>query len=492
MVKATRKCAVLLALLAIGMAVTAMPSYAETQNVKIGGDYTLRGFWRHNLDLHDKDNVAGTNTPSLNNHQYFFQQTVGLNASADLTENVSTFIRLSNENVMGANSTTGTTGTVRVSQSYVKLKDLFYAPLTVTIGRQPIVWGRGFVLGSNLIPGTLLGTGGNTDSQIPANEFTDYTAFDAARATLDFSGGAAVSLPLTVDLVYAKLSEGNIGKVDDVNLMGVNVGTKIDAGNSELETYWLNKRDNAPRVGSATAALNSQKPGNVNTLGIRGSTHPIEGSNIYGELAYQFGQRATDPNLVLPSGTPQQAWAFDLGAEMGFKDVPTSPMIGAEWIFYSGKDVDGGVAGWDPMARGYFTTALREFQNPGFYPPDQTCLNAGGGLNSCTGGATNQHQMSFYGSIKPLEDLKIAPRISWFFTDVGQRPTGGLPGGGSTTVIGKRRSFIGTEFDTVTTYNYTDDVQFGVIYGVFAPGNVYRTPTDSVAQEVVSTVSVKF
>ena len=40
MVKATRKCAVLLALLAIGMAATALPSYAETQNVKVGGDYT--------------------------------------------------------------------------------------------------------------------------------------------------------------------------------------------------------------------------------------------------------------------------------------------------------------------------------------------------------------------------------------------------------------------------------------------------------------------
>ena len=48
------------------------------------------------------------------------------------------------------------------------------------------------------------------------------------------------------------------------------------------------------------------------------------------------------------------------------------------------------------------------------------------------------------------------------------------------------------EWDTVVTYNYTDDVQFGVIYGLFLPGSVYRSPTDAAAQELITSVSVKF
>ena len=62
---------------------------------------------------------------------------------------------------------------------------------------------------------------------------------------------------------------------------------------------------------------------------------------------------------------------------------------------------------------------------------------------------------------------------------------------------------MGTEWDTKFTYSYTDDVQFGFLYGLFLPGNVFRDAGvvagtaaaiagDAVAQELVSTVSVKF
>lgn len=44
----------------------------------------------------------------------------------------------------------------------------------------------------------------------------------------------------------------------------------------------------------------------------------------------------------------------------------------------------------------------------------------------------------------------------------------------------------------MVNYNYTDDVQFGVIYALFAPGSVYRHPNDDTAQELVTSVSVKF
>ena len=54
MVKATRRSAVLLGVAAIGLLAASVPSFAEVQNVKVGGDVTIRSFWRKNLDLNDE------------------------------------------------------------------------------------------------------------------------------------------------------------------------------------------------------------------------------------------------------------------------------------------------------------------------------------------------------------------------------------------------------------------------------------------------------
>ncbi len=483
MVKATRMSAVLLGLVALGMVGSSVPVFAEVQNVKVGGDITVRSFWHKNL------NLSRGNTESVVNGD-FLSETTGVNINADLTENVSASIRLVNEADWARNfDAASTRSDVAVSQSYVTLKDLFYTPLTVRIGRQPIVWGRGFVLGSTLIPG-VLGRGDDLHAAISANEFTDFTGFDAFRATLDLSGAAGLGVPLTVDGVYAKLNEGTVQGGDDVNLLGVNIGTHFDAMSSEVETYFLNKRDK----GNSTTLSSFNKPGSISTLGVRGSAKPVEGAYAYGELAYQFGQRGLDAANILQSGDAQQAWAFDLGVDYTAKGIPMTPKIGGEWVFWSGKDSKscapgttttsycGGVGGWDPIARGYFTTALREFQTAsgvaGFYANSQ---------NGTTTAATNQNQFALYGSLKPLEDLTIAPRLTWFYLADGIRPIGA-----DGTAQTKKRSYAGVEWDTQVTYNYTDDVQFGLIYAIFSPGDVYRTPNDANAQELISSVSVKF
>jgi hypothetical protein len=443
------------------------------------------------LDLHDNDGAGTVANADLDGEDDFFMTTTGLNVGADLTENVSAFIRLANERDWNVGAAGGAAGDFDISQAYITLKELFYSPLTLRVGTQPIVWGRGFVLGSNLIPGTI-NAGGDRNGSITANEFTDFTAFDAIRATLDLSSVANV--PITADYVYIKLDENNSMLADDVNLQGINFSAKLDDLNSEVEAYYLNKRDKSPITGVAGGAPADGGQGSISTFGVRGSTRPVEGAYLYGELAYQFGKRAVDPHLNTVPGTPVQAWATNLGGEFTLTDVAMTPKIGAEWIFFSGKDNDGAVSGWDPIARGYFTTALREFQNPtaaAFYPADQTCWveeDVAGAADVCTGSATNQHQLSLYGGLKPIEDLNIDQRLSWFFLDVGALPNGGagLPHNS------KRKNYAGMEWDTVLTYDYTDDVQFGVIYALFAPGNVYRDPTDSTAQELITSVSLKF
>ncbi len=484
MVKATLRSAVLLGLLA-----WSVPSFAEVQNVKVGGDITARAFHRECLDVNCGDDDQGFTdaeaTRRLEREDDFLMSTVGVNVGADLTENVGAFIRLASERDWNVDGTA--TADFDLSQAYVTLRELFYSPLTLRVGQQPIVWGRGLVLGSNLLPGVILGVG-DRNRAITANEFTDFTAFDAIRATLDLNGVAG--MPLTADLVYIKVDENVAGASDDRNLMGVNLGTRFDDANAEFETYYLNLRGkDTAAIGNSVDTTNfGNRDGSVSTLGVRGSVRPVEGANVYGEAAYQFGKRVADLEAILPAGDSQQAWLFNLGTDYTLTDVAMTPKIGAEWRYFSGKDVDAAVTGWSPIAPGYFTTALREFQTrsttaAGFYNVAQAGV---------TSAQTNQHELGLYGSLVPMEDLTVNQRFSWFFLPVGAiAPTS--PAGG-----GKRNRFIGTEWDTVVSYNYTDDVQLGLIYGVFFPGNVFRTAAngtsnnDSVAQEVITTVGVKF
>ncbi len=486
MLKATLKRAVLLAIVAIGLLAVSRPGFAEVQNIKVGGDETLRGFWRSNLDLRgeeDPEVVAN----ALDGHDDFFMNTLGINVNANLTENVEVEVRIANERDLG--TTGAANGDIDLSRANVKIKDIFYSPFTLTAGTFPVSWGRGFVLGSSLVPG-ILATGNDRNASITANEFTDFTSFDGLRLKGEFGGTAAMSMPLSVDLVYLKIAEGLSGVADDTNLLGFNVGTRFDKG--EAEIYYLLKANKSPAITSTTSNDNH---GAISTLGIRGSAKPTESSNVYGELAYQFGQRDSDPSTFgLTPGDAQQAWAFDLGADVTLADVATKPMLGAEWIFFSGKDSNactttycGGVPGWDPIAKGYFTTVLRDFQTSsgvaGLYAPDQAGV---------TGSQTNQHQLSLYGSFKPLEDLTIAPRLSWFILDRGIRPI--ALNTATNFAQEKKANYVGMEWDTQATYNYTDDVQFGLIYALFTPGNVFLGASgfDSTAQELISSVSVKF
>jgi hypothetical protein len=132
--------------------------------------------------------------------------------------------------------------------------------------------------------------------------------------------------------------------------------------------------------------------------------------------------------------------------------------------------------------RGNFTSALREFQAAGFYMPAQSLATVGGTFNAITNSTTNQHQFALHAMVRPIEDLSIDNRFTWFLADVGIVPVAGA----------KRESFFGTEWDVQANYAYTDDVNFGLIYGLFNPGNVFRTPFDDTAQQLVTSVSVKF
>jgi len=504
MLKATLRSAVLL-----GLVLWSVPSFAEVQNVRVGGEVNVRAFHRDSLRLSEDvvNTVGGDSTAGPVNaaadfgpgEDDFLQQLTAVDIGADLTENVSTQLRLINQRVWGgfASDATDTAVTdsgsaVEVSLANITLKELFYAPLTVTLGRQRLWFGRGFIVGSRLLQGDA-----DPGQNIAADEFTDLTAFDAIRGTLDLSGIAG-GLPIVVDGVYAKVDENDVSiggatdsSADDVNLVGVNIGSKFNQWNSEVEAYYWNKRDNENNDGT-NLETNSQ----ANTLGFRGSVSPLEGTSVWSELAYQWGRRITSAityDAEGAAGDDYSAWAANLGLDYTAGGVAWMPTVGGEWIFWSGdEDAASGsgntaIGGWDPVFRGRFTSLIREFQGAGFYMPAQSGAGGGGAqgtFNNVTNSATNQHQLALHAALKPLEDLSVDNRLTWFIADKGIRPT--------TTPGTKLEHYLGAEWDVVANYNYTEDVQIGAVYGIFWPGSVFRSPYDDVAQELVTSVSVKF
>ena len=134
MLKATRLSAVLLGLLTLGVFLTSAPAYAEVQNIRVGGDITVRAFHRENLDLHFED-AAATSLDEDN----FLMSTVGVNVGADLTENVAAFVRIANErdwNVDGAAS-----GDMEISHVdsdiYLAVRDAFDAATSELMAGHP-------------------------------------------------------------------------------------------------------------------------------------------------------------------------------------------------------------------------------------------------------------------------------------------------------------------------------------------------------------------
>jgi hypothetical protein len=518
----------------------AVSAYAETQNVKVSGDLAIRGFFRDGYS--NNNSFASQNEfsalafppfPDVRNgidrpNSQWFMSTTELQIDADLTDNVSTCIRLLNQrdwnvsrsqsydnNANGQLSTIGSGGFghsisyvdnpnefgVDLELAYVTLKNFLYSPLTVTIGRQNLWFGKGFIVGANqrinnaanyanLVPGP----GGflvPTNFQpISAPEYTALNAFDSIKAVLDFD-------PWTLTAIYAKIWGNSIQADDGVDLWGTNVGYKFDAYKGEAEGYWFYKRDKQVKSWIDVSAGND-----VNTLGLRGSFDPIDIVTLYGEFAGQFGNYMADP---LQGNTRARiAGALDVGGELRyFTDKwAWKPKLGTEFIWYSGNQPeDGSVAGinsaanrsgtytgWDPMFRGKNDSLIREFIGR-YYFSSSYPFQGDRYYNSADASFQNQYQVIFSGSLQPMDSLKLNGNLNLFWN---QEPY--------LSSFTKSNGYIGTEFDVGATWDYTEDVSFNLVMGYFMPGEVYSvrdertnvTSGTNTATDVVASVKVSF
>ncbi|MCX5668629.1 MAG: alginate export family protein [Candidatus Omnitrophica bacterium] len=450
---------ILVLALALVVGLTFSAAYAEVQNVKVSGDITMSGIARNHFNL---VNNAVSGTPGGDKSvlkQNFLMSQIRVRIDADLTDNVMATVRMINERIWNGQNDTNNGGTsssnstnIDLDLAYVALKEFLYSPLTLTVGRQEIKFGNGFVIGNAKAFGT--------SSSIPT-DLSERKAFDAIRATLNYD-------PLVVDLVYAQVKQSATNDRNTVSLTGINANYTINKKVNVSGYYWLKRNNNH------TGTNVSTRTDELSTIGGLVSTTPIENLTASLEGAYQFGR-----NTETASTTQKRhdAWSLQAMADYTFAKVKTTPKIGASYTYLSGAKKDGTKnQGWDPL----------------FY--DQKLNN----IVYTILPFSNMNAFNVRGSMKPVEDVTVS--VVYGYYDVAQKngadftipntyDNGATYGSGTGTYTGKRH--LGSALDGTITYDYTEDVQFGLTAGYFLPGGALSSNSAN-ASQLIGSMKVTF
>lgn len=492
-------------------------AYAEVQNVKVSGDITIGGVYRNNFDLAKTHSLADDailfNTLTDDRQEDLFTIT-RVRVDADLTDNVSVAVRLLNErnwngdNINGLAENNRNVGLatangankesqVDIDLAYVMLKEFLYSPLTLTVGRQEMRLGNGWLVGDPDTNGVAL------KSALAEGDLSLRKSFDAVRATLDYN-------PLVLDVIFAKIAENNTVRDDDVTLSGINANYELNK-ETTLEGFFFSKitGTNAPGVTNLDSGLTTSfndgfdKADKVFTAGGRVVNKSVKNLTVDLQAAYQFGtyNPKFDPNARFVAATDtgragigdRSAWGLEALAMYDLKDVGMigkyKPMIGAAYVYLSGANRDrvgdGEYNGWDPMFE------------------DQTF----GHIINAIMGFTNVQLGGLTFSAKPMDDVtaKFDYVAAWFNKEYPTDRLVELSGVPTARAFNMHKGhFIGNEYDVTLTYDYTEDVQFSLLGGLFVPNKTINQGQDgagtgtahdlnrAVATEVVGTMKVTF
>lgn len=450
----------------------ALPAYAEVQNVKVSGDIRTYGAYRDDYDLAGATGIGQSNG---DDDRDWINTATRVRVDADLTDNVSTTVRLLNERDWGIEdtgvSTDGNTD-VSIDLANVTLKEFLYSPLTTTIGRQELRYGNALVIGD------VDGNAASAASGMVAQEFSRRKAFDAVRAVLDFD-------PIVVDAFHALIDETGTGGASassagqqDWTVSGVDVSYAVGDYNATLGGYWVwnhNVADATPTPpqlgGSWTVGTTHGR--SIHTIGFRGNIEPTAAVDLGAEVAFQTGDY---------SGVrDQSATAFQANGSYTF-DAKMKPVLRGAYAYFSGEEAAnaGDQGSW---------LATFEDQTWGIIA-DRMHLTSISGSTATTApqdASTNMHIISLGGSIEPLDSVSVG--LDWYhYTLVEEFPSSGL----NSTVYQAANDDFGDEIDFTVRYDYTEDVAFDGTFAVFSPGNAFAADAQDSAIQGTGGVTVAF
>lgn len=355
------------------MLIAVLPAAAELQSVSVGGELRIRGnYWRNTFNTRSQPLLIGNNVrwngnilrgrpigdpvggqtiisffdwDNAGEDYSLIVQRTRINVTAELTEQVAAFIEIDSFDVWGedfrSNYATGLDNRaqsiedVEIYQAYIEAGDLFGAPLRLRVGRQELVFGKGWLAGDN--------------SNHP--EFAGLS-FDAVRLTY-------AADPFTIDAFWSKLVERSpIERDGDTDFSGIYARYQpIEA--LAVDAYWFWVRDAADRRDTnngpllewieSRRGLDDYGTSHLHTLGLR--LHGVSRGFDYDfEAAYQLGDASAAGFLFKPfnygdNRAKYNAWAAEL--EVGYNfDVSWQPRIYLGAAYFDGED-NRDISFWD-------------------------------------------------------------------------------------------------------------------------------------------------
>ena len=437
-------------------------AYAEVQNLKVSGDVLVRGVDRENFSLDDEGTAKYEASGIIS--------AARLRVDADLTDNVSTTVRLLNERSWDQENTEDSD--IDLDLAYVMMKEFLYSPLTLTVGRQELRFGNALVIGD------VDGNGASVSANVPP-DLSLRKSFDAIRATLNYD-------PLVVEVIYSKINENEAGtnawytgstEKRDTDLYGVNAKYDLSALGitGTGEAYYFG------RVNRSTLATVGKKD-TCHTIGVLVGGQIVENLTGSLEFAYQLGQASVDG-----TGTnslwmlDRRAWAVQSGLNLALAKK-WSPNLGLIFTYLSGDDSDNdNYSYWDPM---YEDQALNNVVNAILPHTNVLAFNAKASIQPADD-VTITGVYGYYHLAKEMNTMLIPSLYG----------TGGDPATGTTGAYTMTtKNDLGHALDLTATYDYTEDVQLGLSFGYFNPGSAFdkANNVDHDATQLVGSMKVTF
>ena len=407
------------------------PAFSAVENVKVGGDISIYGVLRGDFDI-DKNNED----------IHFYQTTARVYVSADLSENVSTMIRVITEKFWGFVYIDA----LGFDLAYIQVKDLLAPGLNLTVGRQEIQLGEGLVIGSryNAYDYPLF--------YLPAYDLGLHKAFDAIK--VDYT---APAIPLSLTAFLSKIDEEIYDDEGEVSLYGIDIGYKI-ADIADLDVYYVRRTTDKDLPGIT-------KSDTLDTAGIRviSKIPAVENFNLKGEYAKQFGEDSSDVDY--------DGSALLLGAEYKFS-ANMEPKLKVNYLILSGDDTGADNEGWEMV----YPSNIGLRIGPLFYAYDAWNSSVSG--NPVIGAETNLKVLNVGVSLKPVEKLSIS--IDGYLIKLDEKNADGYDD-------------VGTEINLGIEYKYTEDLTFGLSLGkILADDVIEKTAGGDDAWQAVASMKVAF
>jgi hypothetical protein len=285
------------AALVLSLAIAA-PASAGCQNVTVGADISVIGWFADNYDYNDNASDAWS---AVNEYTHIYIDNI-------YTEGVSTHIELA----LAYPLDDATAGSLVVNEAYIKMEEFLTKELTFKIGKFTTKW---------QLRGDIWGAG--TFENIYPYEMNNSFVLNGNTVGMAFMYDATEQV--TLSFVWHKINEvsgvaGNTNS-DDLDLIIVRVDYTIEA-NNKLFGAFLYFNDQKPVLMANVWMVN---------FGVDYFLMDEEALELYFEFVYQDGD-AHSASYDL--GT----FALNLGAEYTFHSIETVPYIGLDITYYQGVD----------------------------------------------------------------------------------------------------------------------------------------------------------